>query len=81
MRFFITLIFLVLMTFSPAAAERIAVLDLRPIGADPTLTLAVSENLRTMISQLNRFTVVERAQLDTILDEQRLEQTGITEDS
>lgn len=81
MRFLCTLIFLLLMTFSPAAAERIAVLDLRPIGADPTLALAVSENLRTMISQLNRFTVVERTQLDTILDEQRLEQTGITEDS
>lgn len=81
MRFLCPLIFLLLTTFSPAEAERIAVLDLRPIGADPTLALAVSENLRTMISQLNRFTVVERTQLDTILDEQRLEQTGITEDS
>lgn len=42
MRFLCPLILLLLTTFSPAAAERIAVLDLRPIGADPTLALAVS---------------------------------------
>lgn len=48
-------------------------LDLRPIGVDPTLALALSESLRTRISQWNRFTIVERSQLDTILDEQRLE--------
>lgn len=63
-----------------AAAERIAVLDLKPVGADPTLAQAVSENLRTMIIQSGRYQVVERSQLNGILDEYSLEQSGLTEE-
>lgn len=78
------LLFLVLLlagVTTASSAERMAVLDLKPVGVDTNLTMAVSENLRTMIIESGNYKIVERSQVDKLLEEYRLVQTGLTEDS
>lgn len=80
-RCFILLLCSVLLISSDVwAAPRLAVMDLRPVGVEDNLALAVSENLRTMIIHSRRYEVVERTQLKTLLDEFALEQSGLTHD-
>jgi len=62
------------------ARERMAVLDLKPVGVDDNLTMAVSENLRTMIISGGRYEIVERSQINKLLQEYQLRQSGLTED-
>ena len=68
---------------------RLAVIDLDPIGVSENETRALSDKLRSHISQLMRekvglkFTsdILERAQIDRILDEHQLKTTGCVSDS
>ncbi|MFO7557301.1 MAG: CsgG/HfaB family protein [Desulfobacterales bacterium] len=77
----IWILLLLLIAAAPAGArERMAVLDLKPVGVDENLAMAVSENLRTMIIAGGRYEIVERTQIDKLLQEYRLGQTGLTED-
>jgi len=79
MRLVFTLLFL-MATASPVFAKQsLAVMDLRAIGTDQSLAEAVSENLRTMLILSGSFRVVERKQLEDILGEYKLSQSGITE--
>ncbi len=81
MRRIIVLVLLLVGVTTAGAAERIAVLDLKPVGVDANLTLAVSENLRTMIIEGGYYKIVERSQINKLMDEYKLIQSGITEDN
>ncbi|MCZ6748935.1 MAG: DUF2380 domain-containing protein, partial [SAR324 cluster bacterium] len=69
---------------SPAAAqdeeerERIAVLDLEPVGASEVETSALSDRLREELLKTGKYTLVDRNQLEAILDEQILQQATCT---
>ena len=58
---------------------RIAVMDLKSDTVSPKTTSAVSNILRTELTDAGIFTVIERSQIDTILNEQGLQQTGCTD--
>ena len=68
----------------PAAAqdeeerERIAVLDLEPVGASEVETSALSDRLREEMLKTGKYTLVDRNQLEAILDEQILQQATCT---
>jgi len=75
------LLMLLMFVATAGAKERMAVLDLKPVGVDDNLTMAVSENLRTMIISGGHYEIVERSQINKLLQEYQLRQTGLTEDS
>jgi TolB-like protein len=56
----------------------IAVLDLEVTGGTREQALALSNQLRTEILKTGQFTVVDRSQINAILEEQALQQTGCT---
>lgn len=56
----------------------VAVLDLDPVGASKTEAVAVSERLREELLRSGRITLVDRAQINAVLDEQAFQQTGCT---
>ena len=63
------------------AKEKIAIMDLKPIGVDLNLAAAVSENLRTMIIQTETYEIIERNQIKQILNEYKLSESGLTDDN
>jgi len=72
--------FTFLLLSNPAfSLDTIAIMDLKAIAADQSLTEAVSENLRTMLIVSEAFKVVERSQLEKILKEYQLSQLGLTD--
>ena len=58
---------------------RIAVLDLNADGVSERTARIVSDMLRTEFVNTGKFTVIERSQMDVILREQGLQQTGCTD--
>jgi TolB-like protein len=60
------------------ARELVAVLDFEAIGANKNQVAALTERLREELLQSGRYRLVERAQMDKILEEQALQQTGCT---
>jgi tetratricopeptide (TPR) repeat protein len=56
--------------------HRIAVLDFESIGASETLGRAVAENFRTSIGDTKMYYLVERAFLQKVLDQQKLQLSG-----
>jgi formylglycine-generating enzyme required for sulfatase activity len=58
--------------------ELVAVLELDGINATKSQLAALSEELRTQLLKSGKFRVVDRQQIDTILKEQALQQTGCT---
>ncbi|TAL30196.1 MAG: hypothetical protein EPN93_20445 [Spirochaetes bacterium] len=69
-------------TFAHAKEKpRIAVLDLKPVGVDLPFAQTVSNMLRADLVNAGRFVVVERTQVDAILQEQGLQLTGCTDQS
>jgi formylglycine-generating enzyme required for sulfatase activity len=69
-----------LMLLGAADEELVAVMDLVPQGARPEEALAITNQLRTQLLKTRRFTLVDRSQIDAILKEQALQQTGCTSD-
>ncbi|HDH99566.1 MAG: hypothetical protein DRP94_07100 [Candidatus Latescibacterota bacterium] len=57
----------------------IAVMDFESIGGDPHLGPGVAENLRTALIQTGQFKVIERAALQKVLEEQKLQITGLVD--
>jgi formylglycine-generating enzyme required for sulfatase activity len=55
------------------------VLDLRGVEASDAETLALSDRLREELLRTGRYTLVDRSQIDAVLSEQALQQTGCTE--
>ncbi len=62
-----------------AEKQRIAVLELKATGVPAATSQAVSSMLRSQLIDSGLFTVVERTQMDAILKEQGLQQTGCTD--
>ena len=58
----------------------IAVLDFESIGAEEHLGKAVSEIMRTELIDANRYRVVERAQINKTISEQRFQKSGLIDD-
>jgi hypothetical protein len=69
------------MPFHANSAEklRIVVMNLKADGVADRTARTVSNMLRTELINLGKFTIVERAQMDAILKEQGLQQTGCTD--
>jgi TolB-like protein len=71
------------MIFSASASYaenlRIVVMDLKADGVSDQIARTVSNMLRTEFINMNEFTVVERAQMDAILKEQGVQQSGCTD--
>jgi hypothetical protein len=65
---------------APAAhKELIAVLDIDPVGgASKAEALAMSERLREELLRTGKFTMIDRSELNKVMDEQALQQTGLT---
>ena len=57
----------------------IAVMDLEPQGVDSSIARTLSEIMRTELLNTGRFKVLERAQMDRIIAEMKLQQTGLTD--
>ncbi len=64
---------------SPAEKMRIAIVDLKANGVSDVTAGTVSNMLRSELIKMGRFIVVERGQMDAILQEQGLQQTGCTD--
>lgn len=61
---------------------KIAVMDFKTVGEDNAqLGAAVSENIRTALIDSNQFNVIERSALEKIIEEQKLQNSGITDSS
>ena len=58
-----------------AALEKIAVLELEVVGATVEEGAALSDRLREEILKTGRFTLVDRGQLEAVMEEQALQQT------
>ena len=73
---------LALLCFGSALAldkMSIAVMDLEPQGVDVTVAQTLSEIMRTELLNTGRFEVLERAQMDRLIEEMKLQQTGLTD--
>jgi hypothetical protein len=62
-----------------AEKMRIVVMNLKADGVADRTVRTISNMLRTELINLRKFTIVERAQMDAILKEQGLQQTGCTD--
>src|SRR5262245_5101418 len=60
------------------AKELVAVLDFEPVNTDKVQASALTDRFREELLKSGRFTLVERAQMDQILNEQAFQQTGCT---
>ncbi|HPA71779.1 MAG TPA: CsgG/HfaB family protein [Spirochaetota bacterium] len=72
----------VLLTALPLAAQermRVAVLDLKADGVSTKTASAISNMLRTDLVNARKFLVIERTQMNTILEEQGFQMTGCTD--
>jgi hypothetical protein len=58
----------------------VTVLDFESIGSEEHLGKAVSEIMRTELIGANQFRVVERAQINKTIAEQKLQKSGIIDD-
>ena len=67
--------------FAENVKMRLAVLDLKPQNVDLGTAKVVSNMLRTSLIDSNVFVIIERGQMDEILNEQGFQQTGCTDSS
>jgi len=56
----------------------VAVMDLDPVGATKVEASAISDRFREELLKTGKFTLVDRSQMDAVLGEQALQQTGCT---
>ena len=61
------------------AQEVIAVVDFESLRVDKSVGRAMAEIVRTELIGTNKFTVLERGELEKVLDEQELSMGGITD--
>lgn len=58
----------------------VAILDFETVGSEEHLGKAVAEIMRTELIDTNKFRVVERAQINKALSEQRFQRSGVTDE-
>ncbi len=77
----ISAVMFILFSFSLYSEEmmRIVVMNLKADGVPERTARTVTNMLRTELINIGGFTVVERAQMDAILEEQGLQQSGCTD--
>jgi len=63
---------------TPGTKEMVAVVDFEAIGASLVESAAITERIRDTLSKTGAFTLVDRSQMNTVLNEQALQQTGCT---
>ncbi|MFH0974526.1 MAG: CsgG/HfaB family protein [Spirochaetota bacterium] len=61
--------------------DRIAVLDFKTVNIPNEKSRIISELIRTDLINSNKYTVIERSQVDMIFKEHGFSQTGVTDDS
>jgi hypothetical protein len=83
MRIFIVLTVIILLSSTQLFAEkmRIAIMDFTADGVTKQEARRITELIRTEIINTGKFTVIERDQMDKILQEQGFQQTGCTDES
>lgn len=84
MKFGVSLLFLLLFTTSSifgANVMTVAVVDLQSEEVPSIVVNAVSDIVRSEFVNIANFRVVERAQMDKILEEQKLQLSGLTEET
>ncbi len=59
--------------------ELIAVMELQPVGASEVEASALSDRLREELLRTGQFTMVDRSQMEAVLEEQAFQQIGCTE--
>ena len=59
----------------------IAIIDFNVISIEKSNAIALTERLRSEIIQLNQFVVLERSAIQTILDEQKFQSSGIVDNN
>lgn len=67
--------------FSQQEKQRVVVLSFKPINVDKNLTDAVAEIFITSLVGTNKFSVIERSQLDSIFNEMNLTRSDEFDDS
>ena len=72
------LIYLFLMS-SLFGAKYLAVLDLEPVGLSDTEAKVLTQRLTSKMIELSDYTIVERANIDKILKEQKFQHSGCTD--
>lgn len=65
----------------PQVRERIAVLDFKTVNLTGDKSRIISELIRTDLINTNKFTVIERSQVDMIFKEHGFSSTGVTDDT
>ena len=60
-------------------AKYLAVLDLEPVGLTETEAKVLTQRLTSKMIELSEYTVVERANIDKILKEQKFQHSGCTD--
>jgi TolB-like protein len=61
-----------------SSRDMVAVLDLDAVGASKVEASAMTDRLREELLRTGKFTLVDRSQMQAVLDEQALQQTGCT---
>ena len=79
MRNFLPVLFALFALVSGETKPNIAVIDLTGSGLSPSDLVTLSNRLRTELFETQKFIVVERGQMETILKEQGFQQTGCTD--
>jgi len=75
--FVVALVSILAPAVGPQELPGVAVMDFESIGGDPHLGPGVAENLRTALLQTGQFRVIERSALQKVLEEQKLQVTGL----
>ncbi|MCX7021967.1 MAG: PEGA domain-containing protein [bacterium] len=79
------LIFLILWLYTYSSLANslptIAIVDMEPVGCEDAIAIAVGEILRTEIINTYAFQVVERGQLNKLLEEHSLQLSGLIDDA
>jgi len=76
--FLILLILLPVLTFSAEKPPAIAVMDLEANGISASDVAGLSNRLRSLLFNTQKFTVIERSRMNEILTEQGFQQSGCT---
>lgn len=64
---------------APPEKDLIAIMELQPVGASEVEASALTDRLREELLRTGQFTMVDRSQMEAILEEQAFQQTGCTE--
>ena len=82
-RFLLIVIFISILGMNAYSEDKVtvAVLDLVPKSVPKIISNAVSDIIRSELINIGNFTIVERSQMNAILEEQELQMTGCTDTS